>query len=78
MATTYTVLIEQVKSQALVAGFKPNTFRTFTYALPPLSPSPKTVATLAVASLIGMLIGFTLSGLNALLSNVFIPDYNDR
>ena len=36
---TYTVLIEQVKSQALAAGFKPETFKVFEYATPPLSPS---------------------------------------
>ena len=36
---TYTVLIEQVKSQSLAAGFKPETFKVFEYATPPLSPS---------------------------------------
>ncbi len=33
---TYTVLIEQVKSQSLAAGFKPETFKVFEYATPPL------------------------------------------
>ena len=36
---TYTVLIEQVKSQSLAAGFQPETFKVFEYATPPLSPS---------------------------------------
>ena len=36
---TYTVLIEQVKSQSLAAGFQPDTFRVFEYATAPLSPS---------------------------------------
>ena len=30
---TYTVLIEQVKSQSLAAGFKPETFKVFEYAI---------------------------------------------
>ena len=38
---TYTVLIEQVKSQSLAAGFQPDTFKVFEYATPPLSPSSK-------------------------------------
>ena len=41
---TYTVLIEQVKSQSLAAGFKPETFKVFEYAKPPLAPSsPKEI-----------------------------------
>ena len=36
---TFTVLTEQVKSQTLVAGFKPETFTVFAYATPPLAPS---------------------------------------
>ena len=35
---TYTVLIEQVKSQSLAAGFQPNNFKVFQYAAPPLFP----------------------------------------
>ena len=36
---TFTVLTEQVKSQTLVAGFKPDTFTVFAYATPPIYPS---------------------------------------
>ena len=36
---TYTVLIEQVKSQSLAAGFQPETFKVYEYATPPLVPS---------------------------------------
>ena len=36
---TYTVLIEQVKSRSLAAGFQPETFKVFEYAKPPLKPS---------------------------------------
>ena len=46
---TYTVLIEQVKSQSLAAGFQPETFKVFEYATPPLSPSsPKRNLVLAL------------------------------
>ena len=33
---TFTVLTEQVKSQTLVAGFKPDTFKVFAFASPPI------------------------------------------
>ena len=36
---TYTVLIEQVKSQSLVAGFQPESFKVFEYASSPRGPS---------------------------------------
>ena len=39
---TFSVLTEQVKSQTLVAGFKPETFTVFAYATPPLEPSFQT------------------------------------
>ena len=32
---TYTVLIEQVKAQSLVAGFKPDTFKIYELPTPP-------------------------------------------
>ena len=66
------MLIEQVKSQALIAGFKPETFKTYTYATPPLSPSaPKTNVILSIAFLLGMLLGLILAFLNALRHGVF-------
>ena len=69
---TYTVLIEQVKSQALIAGFKPETFRIYTYATPPLRPSsPKINVILAVSFLLGMLLGLILSFINAFRRGVF-------
>ena len=37
---TYTVLIEQVKSQSLAAGFQPETFKVFEYATPPFHHHP--------------------------------------
>ena len=52
---TYTVLIEQVKSQSLAAGFQPETFKVFEYATPPLSPSsPKRNFILVLGALLGL------------------------
>ena len=55
---TYTVLIEQVKSQSLAAGFQPETFKVFEYATPPLGPSsPKRNLILALGAVLGLFIG---------------------
>ena len=59
---TYTVLIEQVKSQSLAAGFRPETFKVFEYATPPISPSsPKRNLILALGAILGLFIGCALS-----------------
>ena len=69
---TFTVLTEQVKSQSLVAGFKPDTFKVFSYASPPLSPSsPKRNLILALGAVLGVFIGSALSIINALRSGVY-------
>ena len=60
---TYTVLIEQVKSQSLAAGFQPETFKVFEYATPPLSPSsPKRNLILALGAVLGifMVVAFVI------------------
>ena len=69
---TFTVLTEQVKSQSLVAGFKPDTFKVFSYASPPLSPSsPKRNLILALGAVLGIFIGSALSLINALRRGVY-------
>ena len=69
---TYSVLIEQVKSQTLAAGFKPETFKVFEYATPPLSPSsPKRNLMLALGSAIGLFIGSAIALLNSIRKNVY-------
>ncbi|MFL2794105.1 MAG: GumC family protein [Paracoccaceae bacterium] len=69
---TFTVLTEQVKSQSLVAGFKPDTFKVFSYASPPLSPSsPKRNLILALGAVLGLFVGSALSLINALRRGVY-------
>ena len=69
---TYTVLIEQVKSQSLAAGFQPETFKVFEYATPPLTPSsPKRNLVLALGAVLGLFIGCALSLMNSMRKSVF-------
>ena len=69
---TYTVLIEQVKSQSLAAGFHPDNFKVFGYATPPLYPSsPKRNLVLATGAVLGMFVGCALALLNAIGRDVY-------
>ncbi len=69
---TYTVLIEQVKSQTLIAGFQPNTFKVFEYATPPLLPSsPKRNLVLALGAVLGLFISGALSFINSIRRGVY-------
>ena len=59
---TYTVMIEQVKAQSLAAGYKPEAFKVFEYATPPLKPSaPKSLLVLALGLVFGFFIGCALA-----------------
>ncbi len=69
---TFRVLTEQVKSQTLVAGFKPNTFKVFAYASPPLSPtSPNRTVFLGLGAVFGLFFGSALSVFNSIRKGVF-------
>ena len=69
---TYTVLIEQVKSQSLAAGFKPKTFKVFEYATPPLAPSsPKRNLVLTLGAVLGLFVGCALSLINSTRRGVY-------
>lgn len=69
---TFTVLTEQVKSQTLVAGFKPESFTVFAYATPPIYPSsPKRNLILALGGVLGILFGSVLSLINGIRRGVF-------
>ena len=64
---TYTVLIEQVKSQSLAAGFQPDTFKVFEYATPPVSPSsPDRKIILAMGAAFGIFLGCSLALINSI------------
>ena len=69
---TYTVLIEQVKSQSLSAGFRPDTFQVFEYATAPLSPSaPNKKAMLLFGGVAGILLGTLAAFLNSIRRSVY-------
>lgn len=69
---TYTVIIEQVKSQSLAAGFQPETFTVFEYAAPPLKPSsPKTSLVLVLSAVLGLLLGFSIALINSARRGVY-------
>ena len=69
---TYTVLIEQVKSQSLAAGFKPDAFKVFEYATPPLAPSaPKRSLILALGAVLGVFVGSALALINSMRRGVY-------
>ena len=69
---TYTLLIEQVKSQSLAAGFQQESFRVFEYATPPISPSsPNRKLTLILGALLGMFIGCAISLINGMRRAVY-------
>ena len=61
---TYQILIEQVKSEALAAGFNPKSFRVIEYATTPISPSSPN---LFLHQLLGSSLGFILSVTLALI-----------
>jgi uncharacterized protein involved in exopolysaccharide biosynthesis len=59
---TYTVLIEQVKAQSVVAGYRPEISEVYEYASVPLSPSePNRNLILALGALAGIFLGCVLS-----------------
>ena len=69
---TFKVLTEQVKSQSLAAGFKPDTFKVFAYARPPITPSsPKRNLILALGAILGIIFGSVISLLNSVRRGVF-------
>ena len=69
---TYEVLIQQVKSQSVSAGFQPNTFKVFQYATPPLKPSsPNRNLILLVGVILGLLSGSAVALLNSIRQGVY-------
>ena len=59
---TYRVMIEQVKSQTLSAGYQPDNFKVYQYATPPITPSaPKQALILALGLVLGIFAGSALA-----------------
>ena len=73
---TYTVLIEQVKSKSLAAGFQPESFKVFEYAVSPLTPSsPKRKLIILVGAALGIFIGSALAVINSIRKNVYYTKF---
>jgi uncharacterized protein involved in exopolysaccharide biosynthesis len=69
---TYTVLIEQVKAQSLVAGFRPNRTEIYEYASASVSPSsPNRNLIVTLGAVLGLLVGAALSLVFALSRGVY-------
>jgi uncharacterized protein involved in exopolysaccharide biosynthesis len=69
---TYTVLIEQVKSQSMAAGFRPNRTEIYEYASASIVPSaPNRKLILATGAALGLFLGVVLSFVLALMRGVY-------
>ena len=69
---TYTVLIEQVKSQSLAAGFRPETFKVFEYASPAPNPSsPNRNLNLGLGLVLGFFLSCAIATLNSMRRGVY-------
>ena len=59
---TYTVLIEQVKSQSVAAGYQPDNTEVYEYASASINPSaPKRNLILSLGAILGLFVGIVLS-----------------
>jgi uncharacterized protein involved in exopolysaccharide biosynthesis len=69
---TYTVLLEQVKAQSMVAGYRPDKTEVYEYASPSISPSaPRRSLILASGAVLGLFFGAALSFVLALRRGVY-------
>lgn len=69
---TYTVLIEQVKAQSMMAGYRPSNSEIYEYASTSINPSaPKRKLILALGAVLGLLLGSAFALLMARFKDVF-------
>lgn len=69
---TYTVLIEQVKSQSLVAGFTPDNSKIIAVADVPIMPSsPKRMLVIAIGLVLGLFLGSVIALLLGMRKGVY-------
>ena len=58
----YSVLIERVKAQSMLVGYRPSTYEIYEYASPPIIPSkPNLKAKIMIYAFVGLIIGGILS-----------------
>jgi uncharacterized protein involved in exopolysaccharide biosynthesis len=69
---TYTVLIEQVKAQSMIAGYQPDMSQIFEYAAPPLKAStPNLKNSLIIGVILGLFLGCLLALMLAFYRGVY-------
>ena len=69
---TYTVLIEQVKAQSMIAGYRPDKTEIFEYASASITPSsPKLILNLVLGAFLGLFAGTVMSLIVGRRRNVF-------
>lgn len=69
---TYTVLMEQVKAQSMIAGYLPNRSQIFEYAAPPLKEStPNLKLSLIIGLILGLFFGCFLALMFAFYRGVY-------
>lgn len=69
---TYTVLLEQVKAQSIMIGYRPSTSEIYEYATPTINQSaPRSLLIIALGGILGLFIGSILSLALASINNVF-------
>ena len=69
---TYTVLIEQVKAQSMIAGYRPDKTQVFEYASASVNPSaPNRSMILALGAVLGLFLGAAVSLVIALCRGVY-------
>lgn len=69
---TYTVLIEQVKSQSMAAGYRPTTSEIYEYAYPSIHPTePNLRLSVMLGSVLGLLLGSVLAFVIAMKRDVY-------
>jgi uncharacterized protein involved in exopolysaccharide biosynthesis len=69
---TYTVLIEQVKAQSMITGYRPDKTEIYEYASPSINPSaPNRKLILALGAVLGLFFGAVLSFVLAVRRGVY-------
>ena len=74
---THAILIEQVKSQTMAAGYRPDTSKIYEYAAQPLNPSaPKRSLILIIYTLLGLFIGCIIPIIYAVLRGNYYSQHS--